>query len=718
MATSLVDHYQMLGAERLPSKGALLIPSRLAFDELLVLEKHLAPREVTYLIEARGVLDTPLAAYLDKDGIRAFVFDETTSLPIDLQKQLQPEIAADRLIIFVPGAARTCPNPNTTVPSRTLKFLVETRLRIHGIFVSRPSEWRSSIEEDLPDPGPLFVFAEGIEREAATLANLQEKMMEAGEESFRQRPILNYHLGYAILSGMKRQGAMAGIIDGADGSDTPYQRILAASLALSRVIKKRTAHPRVAIILPPGRAGLVANVAVLLANKVPVNLNFTASTDAINSSIRQAGCDLFITADALRQKMSKFPWPSDEQTLLVEKTLPKLKWHMAAWLVLSRMLSKEKLARRIGLPTQGGDDEAVLLFTSGSSGEPKGVSLSHRNVLANVSQFGSRLNLSQTDRLLGCLPLFHSFGCTVTLWYPLIEGYGIVTYTNPIEAKKLAELIQEHRATLIRGTPTFLRGYLRKASAEQFSHVKLVVAGAEKLPKALADAFRENLDQEILEGYGLTETSPVTNVNLHDPSPDQNPAIPVLPSLRRGSVGQLLPGVAVRITDPDTDLPVSIHDPGMIWLRGANIFQGYLNNPDKSAEVLQGAWFRTGDIGRLDADGFLYIEGRLSRFSKIGGEMVPHETVESYLNNALEFGSSDERKLAVVGIPDEAKGEALVMLCSQPDLDFDALRKHLIAEGVPPLWVPKRWLHIDAIPSLASGKLDIRACQDAANATL
>lgn len=718
MATSLTNQNQVRGSERLSNKGTLLIPTQLAFDELLVLEKHLAPREITYLVEATAVLDPPLQRYLDKEDVRTFTFNEQQGLPIDVQKQLQPEITADRLVVFVPGTARSCPNPNTTVPSPTLKFLIETRLRIQGIVVSRPTEWRSSLENDLPDPGPLFVFAEGIEHEACTLANFQEKMMEAGEESFRERPLLNYHLGYAVLAGMKRNGALACVIDGTDGSETPYDRILAAALALSKVIKARTEKPRVAIILPPGRAGLVANVATLLANKVPVNLNFTASKDAVESAIRQGDLDFFITADPLRKKMSRFAWPSDEQTLLIEKALPKIKWRIAIWLLLSRFLSVAKIARMIGLPKEGGDKEAVLLFTSGSSGEPKGVSLTHTNVLANTNQFGSRLNLSKTDRLLACLPLFHSFGCTVTLWFPLVEGFSMVTYTNPVETKKLAELIQEYHATLILGTPTFLRGYLRKASAEQFAKVKLVVAGAEKLPKALSETFRDKLGQEILEGYGLTETSPVTNINLHDPEPDANPAVPVIPSLRRGSVGQMLPGVCVRITDPDTDLPLSVHESGMIWLRGPNIFTGYLGNAEKSAEVLQGAWFKTGDIGRLDEDGFLYIEGRLSRFSKIGGEMVPHETVESYLNNALEYGSSDERKLAIVGIPDEAKGEALVMLCVDAELDFDALRKHLIAEGIPSLWVPKKWIHVETIPSLASGKLDIKSCQELANASV
>ena len=201
--------------------------------------------------------------YLEKEDIRAYTFNEQQTLPIDLQKQLQPEITADRLVIFLPGTARTCPNPNTTIPSGTLNFLIETRFRIQGIAVSRPATWRSSIENDHPDPGPLFVFSEGIEREAATLANFQEKMMEAGEESFRERPLLNYHLGYAVLSGMKRNGALASVIDGTDDSDTPYDRLFAAALALSKIVKSRTPKPRVAIILPPGRAGLVANGVVI-----------------------------------------------------------------------------------------------------------------------------------------------------------------------------------------------------------------------------------------------------------------------------------------------------------------------------------------------------------------------------------------------------------------------------------------------------------------------
>ena len=714
MASNLVDQFLILGADRVSNRGALIIPSQLAFDQLLILENYLKPRSLVYLVDANSVLDTPLRHYLEKDGVTTLQFDQTTQAA-DLQKELQREINQNHLVIFVPGKSVTAPAPLTTIPSAVTKFLVETRVQVQALVVDRPHMSRASIEENDPDPGPVFSFAEALERESANLPNFLERLMEANEAAFKRRRLLGKHLGYAALQGLMKHGSNVSLIDGSDKSETGFDRVLAASLALSKLIKKRTDKKRVAVILPPGRAGFVANTAVLLANKVPVNLNFTASKHAIDSSIEQADLDLFITADRFREKVSSFSWPADDKTLLIEKALPNLKWKIVFWLLVSKGVSENKLAKMIGLPKVGGDEEAVLLFTSGSSGDPKGVILTHRNLLANINQFSSRLNLSRTDRVLGCLPLFHSFGCTVTTLFPLIEGYTTVTYPSPIDSSRLANLIEKHRVTLVLGTPTFLRGYLRKAKPEQFASVKLVVAGAEKLPPSMAESFQDKLGKEILEGYGLTETSPVSNVNIPDPTPDTDPNIPTIPAQRRGSVGQLLPGVAARITDPDTDMPLPLHQAGMIWLRGPNIFKGYLNQPEKSAEVLQGRWFKTGDIGRVDEDGFLYIEGRLSRFSKIGGEMVPHETVEAYLNNALRLTEDDERKLVVMGVPDQAKGETLVLLTTDHDLEFDALRKHLIGEGVPQLWVPRKSKIVEAIPMLASGKLDLKACQELAS---
>ena len=380
-------------------------------------------------------------------------------------------------------------------------------------------------------------------------------------------------------------------------------------------------------------------------------------------------------------------------------------------MIALKVLSPKKIASLLGVAKKGGTEEAVLLFTSGSSGNPKGVVLSHRNILANVSQFGSRLDLDDTDKVLGCLPLFHSFGSTVTLWYPMLEGIDLVTYPSPLEPPKLADLIDKYKVTLLLATPTFLRGYMRRVEPEKLKSIKYVVTGAEKLPKRLAKAFEEKFQKKVMEGYGLTETSPVSNVNIPNLNKTKNEEL--ISSERFGSVGQFLPGVAVKITDTDDESQIPIDNSGMIWLKGANIFKEYLDLPDQTNDVIHDNWFRTGDIGKVDKDGFLYIEGRLSRFSKIAGEMVPHETVESHINKALGYDSEAEKKIAVIGIPDEAKGESLVLLSSvdMSDESVNDLRQNLLSSGIAALWIPKKIIKVDSIPSLASGKLDIKKCE-------
>src|SRR5262249_38199971 len=238
------------------------------------------------------------------------------------------------------------------------------------------------------------------------------------------------------------------------------------------------------------------------------------------------------------------------------------------------------------------------------------------------------------------------------------------------------------------------------------------ITGAEKLPRHLAEAFEEKLKKPVYEGYGLTETSPVVSVNL--PNPTSSPSEErVQPSNRAGSVGKMVPGVAAEIRGPDTGEKRSLHDAGMLWLRGPNIFEGYLNDPERTAEMLQNGWLKTGDLARFDEDGFLFIEGRLSRFSKIGGEMVPHETLEHKIIELLDLAGRDERLIAVVGVQNQAKGEALVLL-SAIDIDVAELRKKLQEAGVPNLWIPKHVQRVETIPVLASGKLDLKKCNEIA----
>jgi acyl-[acyl-carrier-protein]-phospholipid O-acyltransferase/long-chain-fatty-acid--[acyl-carrier-protein] ligase len=703
---------QIVHKERIPTTGALVIPGRLSFEQLLQLEKLFSGRPITWLIEESSQHDPSMRGYLEKSESGA-MFSAADAAPADAGAQLKPYLENGGLLIYVPGRATVRNATFCHIPSAHLQAMCAFGLPILPIAIDCPRESSLSVVRPSSVPASVFSIANPIPAEKSSVAAYQQALLEAGEAAYSTRAQFKTSLAMTLLEGLKKHGSKNRIIDGADDSELPYGKILAAAIAFSKVIKSETDQPRVAIVLPPGKAGLIANLAVVFAGKTPVNLNFTAGPEAIRSCIRQAGVDRFITADPFVRKVSTFPWPPNRDLILIERILPTLKSKMIKWAVISKILPPAALGALLGLNKRRGDDEAALLFTSGSSGEPKGVVLSHRNVLANVTQFSSRLDLPSGSSILGCLPLFHSFGCTVTLWYPVIEGINLVTYPSPLETKRLAELIALHQVDLFLSTPTFLRGYMKRIDPAQLSSLKLVVTGAEKLPQTLANAFEQKFGIRPQEGYGLTETSPGTNVNLPDPQPETGAV--TLPSSRSGSVGQMLPGMAVKITDPATEQDVPINQQGMIWLKGPNVFPGYLGDPQKSAEVLHDGWFRTGDVGRVDADGFLYIEGRISRFSKIAGEMVPHETVEAAVNKVLGLDGETERRIAIVGVPDEQKGEAILLLSTiagpAHEQECIDLRYKLLDEGLSSLWCPKTIVPVTEIPVLASGKLDIKGCE-------
>src|SRR5205814_4482249 len=429
-------------------------------------------------------------------------------------------------------------------------------------------------------------------------------------------------------------------------SELSRAKLLGAAAALSRSLRKQFSDKRIAIVLAAGKGSMVANLAVTLAGKVAVDLNFTAGRTANESACKRADLRVAISATPFMERVKDFPWP--QCVLKLDQFMPRLKSRVLFWWMMSIFAPTRLLLRLLQVPKRGGHAEATLLFTSGTTGEPKGVVLSHRNIVGNVSQFRQLLDATKDDAILASLPFFHSFGSTVTLWYPLIEGVRTITYPNPLEAAKNAALIKRYKLTLLLATPTFLRGYLRKVDPDDLRSLRLVITGAEKLPLDLAKNFEQRFNQKVFEGYGLTETSPVVSVNLPEPQPTK-PGEQVHPSSRLGSVGKMAPGIAAEIREPETERKRSLHETGMLWLRGVNIFEGYLHDVERTADVLQDGWLKTGDIGRFDEDGFLYIEGRLSRFSKIGGEMVAHGAIGHKTVDLRDLSGKEERMVAIVG---------------------------------------------------------------------
>jgi acyl-[acyl-carrier-protein]-phospholipid O-acyltransferase/long-chain-fatty-acid--[acyl-carrier-protein] ligase len=363
---------------------------------------------------------------------------------------------------------------------------------------------------------------------------------------------------------------------------------------------------------------------------------------------------------------------------------------------------------RILLDPADGDSLATVIFSSGSTGNPKGVMLSHRNILANVDAIGQVYQLADTDVLVGVLPFFHSFGFTGTIWLPALRGFGVVYHPNPMDAKTIGELAGKYRATLIISTPTFCSSYIRKCEPEQFRHLRYAIVGAERLREPIAAAFKDKFGVDLLEGYGCTEMAPVVAVNV----PDVDHGREHQRGTRAGSVGHPLPGMTVKIVDPATGRGPLFGEEGLLLVKGPNRMLGYLGEPERTADVIRDGWYVTGDIATIDDAGFVQITDRLSRFSKIAGEMVPHMKVEERLQALI----STDHLAVVTSVPDESKGERLVALFTDPEVNAHQLWEQLSGTELPRLWQPKREdLHfVESIPTLGTGKVDLRGVRQLA----
>jgi len=538
---------------------------------------------------------------------------------------------------------------------------------------------------------------------------VEELSAEAATERMRSLPPLDSELVRTARSHPFRFA----IADGQRGSIRFHAALTGAILLARRLRRHWQDQKMVGILLPPSVPGALVNHAALLLGKVPVHLNYTMSSEGVASCARQCGLETVLTAQAFLDKL-KLQVPG--RTLLLEEVTSragfgeKITAAAMAWL-----LPRPLLFRALGRSAPSRlEDTATIIFSSGSTGEPKGVVLSHGNVAANIEQITQAFALDSHDRLLGILPFFHSFGFTVTLMLPAVEGLGVVYHVSPLDSRAIGALVEQFRVTFLLSTPTFLQAYIRRCTPDQFGSLGYVLVGAEKLPERVALAFEDTFGLRPLEGYGATECSPVVAVNAPD---FRGPGFRQVGG-KRGHIGHPLPGISVRIVDAEAlergeTVLVPAGQPGMLLVRGPNVMQGYLNRPEKTADALRGGWYVTGDVAMRDEDGFLTITDRLSRFSKIGGEMVPHGRVEEKLH---ELADATEQTFVVSAVPDERKGERLVVLHTLPDDKLKECLDKLPGCGLPNLWIPRadNFFRVEALPYLGTGKLDLRRARELA----
>ncbi len=507
-----------------------------------------------------------------------------------------------------------------------------------------------------------------------------------------------------------------------EGAHFSGYKLIGAVMGFRGLLKKKLGkgEQNVGIMLPPSPAGVIVNLALWTLGKTNVNLNYTSSVDIVKFCCERADVTTVITSRMFVEKLKGrgadySQVASDKVRILyaedLMKEIPKAK--IAALLVFCAVIPTW-LVKFLFLKRTKLDSNAVIVFSSGSEGTPKGIELTHRNMIGNMHQLACILNICHGDVMLSELPLFHSFGLTVTTLLNLVEGCPIVAVADPTDVKTMARVCAEFHVTCLVATPTFLRAFTvsRYVHPLVFKYVRIIIAGAEALRPELTNAFRLKFGKEIWEGYGCTETAPVASVNSENTL--RNDYTTMLVNNKPGTVGMALPGTQFLIVDPDTNEPLPVGEAGMILIGGCQVMKGYLKDPDRTDSVIVKKdgirYYRTGDKGKLDSDGFLTIVDRYSRFAKLGGEMVSLGAVEKKIQDTPVLEGCD---YLVTTVPDAAKGEKIILLY-QGEKEPSQVLSELRASDFPPIMLPSLAFKVEKVPKLGSGKADFTTAKKVA----
>lgn len=709
----VIYRLRIYNAERIPEEGpALLVCNRASFVDIFFISACTS-RPIRFMMH-ESYYDVPLLKYLYK----SVGFIRVSPRPKQLKKlfaETADLLRAGELVCIFPEGDITR-NGTMSAFSDGFSQMMPQDIEVPLIPLRIGMTWGSIFScyygkfslrwpNELPHPAsvtvgewlPGNISGYELRIKLSELAAETELIPEVGERPF--------HAQFAFLAKKYPFRRRISQFCGNDKWERPADmKLLIRSALVSRALRAVCSNEEeyIGIMLPNSLDFFVALQGVLMADRKAAMINYTAGQESFEHSLRIGNIRHIITSRAFLQKINRSQSPGMVYIEdIVQDNLSaaaRLFWSFAACILPAGELIKQ-LAPKSWYDV---NSTAVLIFSSGSTGIPKGIMLSHHNIQADVTAIVSTLGWSRKDSILGNLPYFHSFGLTVCLWLPVTTGAKVTMIASPLDGAMALQALREDRLSVLVATPGFLQIYMRKGKKEDFASVRVVITGAEKLRDDVAEKFKTLSGLAIAEGYGCTELSPVVTINIANSRLELGIEV-----AERGSIGPALEGICIKIVDPSTFELLPENTDGLLIVKGAVVMQGYLGEPEKTAEVIRDGWYITGDIARMNRNGFITVTGRISRFSKIAGEMVPHELVERELNNII---CPDERVLAVCGAPDSAKGEKLLVFYTDPGrVAPDSLVRTMREKGIPNLWIPKseNFILTDALPLLGSGKLDL-----------
>jgi acyl-[acyl-carrier-protein]-phospholipid O-acyltransferase/long-chain-fatty-acid--[acyl-carrier-protein] ligase len=590
---------------------------------------------------------------------------------------------------------------------------------IRGLWESMFSRANKKFKSSYNTNSVTVSFSKPITKEESNTIRIKQEVINLSADSW------NYHIGnlptlsVAIFDRLKEYKNQLIFAD-STGVELTGAKFLTASILFKDLLAPKVQGQNVGLLLPSTSAGAFINTSILMMGKTVVNINYTSEVNSIKSAIKQANIQTIVASSKFVKKLTDRGIEIEDvfegvEVIYLEDMKPKISKIKGLFTLLSVKLLPTFLLKLLHIKKVNKKDTAVILFSSGSEGDPKGIELSHDNILGNAKQTAHILNVNHDDTILGSLPLFHAFGITVTTFLPLIEGICCVAHPDPTDGVGIGKMVSKYKATIMCGTSTFFRLYNKnkKVHPLMFESLRLVVAGAEKLRDDIRDDFKTKFGKDIYEGFGTTETTPVASCNLPDLlAPDFTLQI----GNKKGTVGMPIPGTIIKIVDHDSFEELETGSEGMILISGIQVMKGYLENEKKTNEVLKEIdgkiYYITGDKGKIDKDGFLTIVDRYSRFAKLGGEMVSLGAIESKIIELIETKNNESIDLIATTLEDEKKGEKVILLiCGIEEYEIAELKSKIIESFDNKLMVPSDILITQEIPKLGSGKKDFKGAK-------